>query len=231
MNEGDGMKQPFSDKHTIAWFKIAEYISRGEKERALGVYRLLSHSLDDAAYAKQLEGDILLSCNDQSAAITRYKDAALLYQKNNRLLQAAAIYEHLLLLFEEDQLQLARLQLIDFYAILINYPKLIFHAIRVAESAAKNQDWNNMDAWLSKVNQSIFGEANSFFYKEIVIMLVSTKSPSELIKKYLKELVTICKHHQDLATLKDMQSLLKDQKLSAYELFCEILLEENVDIV
>jgi hypothetical protein len=37
------MKQTQVDKHTIAWFKIAECVSRGEKERALGVYRLLSH--------------------------------------------------------------------------------------------------------------------------------------------------------------------------------------------
>ena len=48
-----------SDKYTIAWFKLAECVAKGEKEKAFGVYRLLMHSLEDQAYAYQLEGDLL----------------------------------------------------------------------------------------------------------------------------------------------------------------------------
>ncbi len=66
------MKQVPSGKYTIAWFKLAECVSRGEKERALGVYRLLSHSLDDSALVCQLEGDIFLSFNDKQQAVTNY---------------------------------------------------------------------------------------------------------------------------------------------------------------
>ena len=36
----------------------SQCVARKEKERALGVYRLLSHSFDDLAFARQLEGDI-----------------------------------------------------------------------------------------------------------------------------------------------------------------------------
>jgi tetratricopeptide (TPR) repeat protein len=88
------MRQISADKYTVAWFRLAECVSRGEKERALGVYRLLSHSIDDHALVIQLEGDILLSFNDDNA-IEKYQIASALYKKDNRFLQAVALYEHL----------------------------------------------------------------------------------------------------------------------------------------
>jgi len=87
------MMQVPSDKYNVAWFKLAECVARGEKERALGVYRLLSHSIEDQAFAVQLEGDILLAFNDK-AAVDKYVQAAKKYIEENRLLQAAAVYEH-----------------------------------------------------------------------------------------------------------------------------------------
>jgi tetratricopeptide (TPR) repeat protein len=88
------MEQMPVEKYNIAWFRLAEYISRGEKERALGMYRLLCHSFNDAAFARQLEADILLSFSD-TAATEKYYEAAQLYQQDNRLLQAVAVYENL----------------------------------------------------------------------------------------------------------------------------------------
>lgn len=85
-----------SDKYNVAWFKLAECVSRGEKERALGVYRLLSHSFDDLAFASQLEGDILFSFEDRIGAIAKYDQAIALYKKSNRLLEAAAVCEHVI---------------------------------------------------------------------------------------------------------------------------------------
>src|SRR5579862_6127334 len=97
------MKQTQFDKHTIAWFKIAECVARGERERALGVYRLLIHSFDDPALAQQLEGDIILAFDEPAKAVERYKDAAILYQKSGRLLEAAAVTEHLITLSAQKQ--------------------------------------------------------------------------------------------------------------------------------
>jgi len=82
---------------SIAWFKLAELISRGEKEKALNLYRLLSHSFEERAYILQLEGDILWAFEDKEA-VDRYKQAAFLYQKENRAISAVAIYEHLITL-------------------------------------------------------------------------------------------------------------------------------------
>ena len=96
------MKHTQADKYTIAWFKIAECVSRGEKERALGVYRLLSHSFNDDAVARQLEADIYLSCNEQERAVFLYKQAMELYKKSARFMEAAAIGEHLVLLLPHD---------------------------------------------------------------------------------------------------------------------------------
>lgn len=96
------MKQTLGNKHTIAWFKIAECVSRGEKERALGVYRLLSHSFNDNAVARQLEADIHLSFGEHNAAIVFYRQAMDLYQKSNRSLEAAAVCEHLMVLCPND---------------------------------------------------------------------------------------------------------------------------------
>jgi len=82
---------------SVAWFKLAELVSRGEKEKALNLYRLLSHSFDGKAYALQVEGDILWAFED-NVAIDRYEEAARLYQKEKKLASAAAIYEHLVFL-------------------------------------------------------------------------------------------------------------------------------------
>ena len=75
------MKHVPQDKYNVAWFTLAECVARGEKVRALGVYRLLAYSIDDSAFRRQLEGDILLAFQDKDDAIVKYKEAAFLYQK------------------------------------------------------------------------------------------------------------------------------------------------------
>lgn len=90
------MKHLSQEKYTIAWFKLAECVSRGEKERAFGVYRLLSHSIENNAFACQLQGDLYFSFDDIDTAILRYVDAAHLYEADGRFLEAAAVYENLI---------------------------------------------------------------------------------------------------------------------------------------
>jgi transcription elongation factor GreA-like protein len=101
-----------NDKYTIAWFKLAECVAKGEKEKAFGVYRLLMHSFDDPAYAYQLEGDLLGAFQDQRA-IEKYAHAAQLYIQNNRYKEAAMIYNDLITLAPDDKHFVIRL--IDVY--------------------------------------------------------------------------------------------------------------------
>lgn len=90
-----------SEKYNIAWFKLAEFITRGEKERALGLFRLLAHSIQDPALTAQLKGDILLSFNDEQA-IDEYLEAISIHKKYRRFAQAAALYEHILLVLDSN---------------------------------------------------------------------------------------------------------------------------------
>ena len=111
------MKQTSPDKYNVAWFKLAEFVSRGEKERALALYRLLAHALDDQAFARQLEGDILLAFNDETA-YDRYGNAARLYIQQGRSSEAAAVYEHMVTLEPTTNEHL--LHLVDLHKQFIN---------------------------------------------------------------------------------------------------------------
>lgn len=94
------------EKSSVAWFKLAEVITRGEKERALSIYRLLMHSISDNALKAQLEGDILRIFGDP-AAVYSYERAAQLYQQNNETMHAALLYEWMvaLLILQPDFFQ------------------------------------------------------------------------------------------------------------------------------
>lgn len=96
------MKQNQTDKYCVAWFNIADYVLRGERERALGVYKLLAHSINDPALALQVEGDILWAFND-SDALEKYLSAAELYVNHKRFDKAIALYQQILLLNPEHE--------------------------------------------------------------------------------------------------------------------------------
>jgi hypothetical protein len=114
-----------TDKYNVAWFKLAECVARGEKERALGVYRLLAHSLNDVAFALQLQGDILLSFNDLAGAFESYHLAVEGYRKDHRLLHAAAVAEHILTLTPAAEKHTILTLLIDLYSELRMSDKVI----------------------------------------------------------------------------------------------------------
>lgn len=101
---------------SIAWFKLADIIARGEKERALSVHKLLMYSMKDDALSYQLEGDILL-CFDDESALDKYHIAANLYKKAGKFLQAASVYEHVSLYKQDEKILEA---LVDVYHVLQN---------------------------------------------------------------------------------------------------------------
>ncbi len=108
------MQDKKKNSTSVAWYKLADLIARGEREKALSVYRLLAHSLVNKAYALQLEGDILWSFDDPSA-YEKYKQAAFLYKKEKRWIDAIAVCEHLLCADPNNQELLS--MLCYFYAV------------------------------------------------------------------------------------------------------------------
>ena len=142
------MKHVPSEKYNIAWFKLSECVARGEKERALGVYRLLSHSIDDAAFAAQLEGDLLLAFNDDGA-MEKYCDAAKLYKKKQRFVEAAAVYEHLLTLQSEVDDHI--LNLILLYEILNFSEKFEYHLKTTIDRLSNDENSTGLNTFLVKL--------------------------------------------------------------------------------
>jgi hypothetical protein len=119
------MKHMDSDqKYVIAWFNIAEYVNRGEKERALGVYRLLSHSIDDPSLVLQLEADILYACQDERCFDVYYR-AAVDYLKKEKNGQAGALFEQMLLV--KPSAVAIRSQLVNLYIKLEKKQMAYFH--------------------------------------------------------------------------------------------------------
>lgn len=83
------------EKSNIAWFKLAELVARREKERALGIYRLLSHSLINQAYNTYLEAEVLAAFQDTKAP-QLYMRAAVLYEEQGNRFLAVTLYKILL---------------------------------------------------------------------------------------------------------------------------------------
>lgn len=117
-------------ERSLAWFKLADLMARGEREKALSVFRLLAHSLPDRAYVLQLEGDILWYLDDKSAT-EKYKQAAFLYQNEKRWVDAIAIYEHLLT--QNPQSGEALATLLVLYA-MIDWPEKFYERYQRLES-------------------------------------------------------------------------------------------------
>lgn len=107
------MKTLASESYTVAWFKIADFVSRGEKERALHMYPLLMHSISEPAISYQLEGDILLSFDDM-AAFKCYAKAVELYKKSGKIRQAIGVYEHASLFVDDEKILK---ELLDLYVL------------------------------------------------------------------------------------------------------------------
>ncbi len=164
------MKQVVSEKYNVAWFKLADCIARGEKERALGVYRLLSHSFDDKALACQLHGDILHSFNDENAEAV-YKRSAEMYRNEERYLQAAAVYEHLVTLQPHNVLY--RMTIIELYQHLGIASKVTGYVEHLVQYLLEKNDWKKAIEVVSRFASGgdiIFGAR---LHERIVVYLIA----------------------------------------------------------
>lgn len=130
-----------SDKYTIAWFKLAECVAKGEKEKAFGVYRLLMHSFDDQAYAYQLEGDLLDAFQDYRA-VEKYTHAAHLYIKSGKLREAATLYRELIFMAPAEILFIQRL--IEIYNKATNTDLTLKKITTLAETLSEKKMYNHL---------------------------------------------------------------------------------------
>ncbi|OGB84032.1 hypothetical protein A3F66_06695 [candidate division TM6 bacterium RIFCSPHIGHO2_12_FULL_32_22] len=123
------MKQILKSDHSVAWFTLFQFISRGEKEKALNIYKLLSRSINDHALILQLKGDILVAFNDLEAQ-DLYLESIKLYIAQNRLSEAISIYEKLILISEKSEYLT---KLLNLYIKNENYKKFSELSFKCAE--------------------------------------------------------------------------------------------------
>ena len=178
----DQMKK--SGDTSIAWYKLADLIARREREKALSVYRLLSHSFEDKAYALQLEGDILYSLDDKNA-LEKYKQAAFLYRKEQRWINALSICEHLLEL-DPHNVELVGI-LLDLYVRLDWHEKCNELLDRIAEKINRQQI--DEDAFVRTLKKLFEGERGETLHETSGTLkkIMSSKSNIHpIIKQVLK---------------------------------------------
>lgn len=147
------MRHVPNDKYTVAWFKLAECVAKGEKEKAFGVCKLLQYSFDDAAYALQLEADLLYAFQDVQA-LDKYEQAAQIYFTQQRYKEAAALYEDLALIQPEQTRYLTRL--IEIYRKHKNQEIIELHAEKFCYSLI---DLKNFQAALVLCQEFLYGYA------------------------------------------------------------------------
>jgi len=209
------MKHAQSDKYTIAWFKIAECVSRGEKERALGVYRLLSHSFNDNAVARQLEADIYFSFNERGAAIPLYRQAMELYQKSKRFLEAAAVGEHLLVLQPNDIFLIN--DVVNCYKMLDLPDKLIHHFNAMMAMYVVRNEWDNVQKtidWCAHVTNPLHAY---LLYKQLIIAIHSIHEKSSLTIACIEKAIDILLTHDHEDHLQDFLLLLSTINEQLYD--------------
>lgn len=148
-----------TDKYTVAWFKLAECVAKGEKEKAFGVYRLLMHSLEDKAYAHQLEGDLLGAFQDERA-LEKYEHAAQMYMSNNRWKEAIALYEELVIM-SPDNIR-AMHCLLELYT--------------------KHKKPEQYASKIIKLSYSFFSKKNFMYASQLIDMLPECAVPQETVQ-------------------------------------------------
>lgn len=182
------MKHIPQDKYNVAWFTLAECISRGEKVRALGVYRLLAHSIEDTAFRKQLEADILLAFDDKHNAIIKYQEAALIYSKNGKTLDAIAVCEHLKEL-DSDTIDYPK-QLVELYEQAGIHSKAISNLKLVFDLSLRKHDFKTATDSLKNLDTMDTQEQTAHEHEKMIFALLrSSKSSKEEIIFHIKTCV------------------------------------------
>jgi len=174
------MKTVASTSYTVAWFKIADIIARGEKERALHMYPLLMHSVSDPAISFQLEGDILMAFDD-IMAIDRYHQAAELYKKSGKIKQAISIYEHVLVRVEDEKILK---ELLDLYVLCHDLAGFVRIFIKLSKFYVSHDYPNVLDEFVESYQHKI--PANFFvamYAQYIRILLMDRIDLNDLNKK------------------------------------------------
>jgi hypothetical protein len=218
-----GMKHIPQDKYNVAWFTLAECIARKEKVRALGVYRLLAHSIEDGAFRYQLEGDILLAFQDD-AAVQKYKEAARLYKQSGRILETIAVYEHLRLI-EPDELDNLKI-LVQLYSSLSATNKVKPLLKQLFQSLMQQGKFDTAAETLKQLDQQVAAGQTSEEHQQIVFAYIREDRPVYKVLEFLRLAVNDLLQSSDGHELQKFMATLEALDTRYYQEACTLLQKE-----
>ncbi len=195
------MKINCREKSSVAWFKLAEYVGRGERERALTLYRLLTHSLVDQAFIKKLEADLWLSF-DAKEAEQYYRNAAHLYKKAQKFEEAFQIYQ---LIFNYYNPQIQDLEHCIELAITLGFTeKEYFFSYRLTHLLIDHGLFDDARRLFLKYQDHITINQHLHFYTTFIPKaLQSSYHEPNNIQEFLDTTITLFKNNRDHDALQD----------------------------
>jgi len=222
------MKQIPSDKYNVAWFTLAECVSRGEKVRAISLYRLLAHSIKDNAFTSQLKGDLLLAFRDDSA-VDLYEEAAELYIKDNRQLEAAGVFEHLHILNRSNCRYIR--SLIKLYHVLRIESKVAIYILKLFEALHENNNFEHAYDSIAQLEQACSFGCGTVQRKFILHLLQKKAKMSDVLelgKKLIESFYLDGLHEKLQEFLSEIEKINEDYYLIIFEHF-EFLKDKKND--
>lgn len=173
------------ETQSLAWFKLAEFVGRGEKERALSLFRLLTHSLSDKAFIKKLQAEILASFDDIQASY-EYIQSAYLYSHDGQTIEAVSIYQHLFLENPESVEYIEKI--ISLFKELDNQKKVIVYQKKLCSLFLQKKQVGKAVVVFEVMQNSLDDLQKLMFEKDIVLCAVKTQFPNrDIVDSYLKK--------------------------------------------
>ncbi len=205
------MKTLTSESYNIAWFKLADFVARGEKERALTVLRLLMHSISDEALTYQLEGDILRAFQDFSA-IDRYHTAAHLYQKLGKFQQAISSHQYAITFQENEKTLYA---LLNMHIMFEHKPGITSSFSKMAQYVIATQSSDYLIELTNSIAEPLSLNIQITLYAQLCMSIFlhdpDCKQISSLIEKNIKLFEKSLKIDQSSST--DLKKFLAEIKI------------------
>ena len=207
------MRMLASESYNVAWFKLADFVARGEKERALAVHKLLMHSVQDEAIPYQLEGDILLAFDDESA-LDKYHIAANLYKKSGKMHQAASVYEHVCIFKEDEKILEA---LFDVYHALKDNDQALDTFSRLAKVCLQKNDFGLIVNLFHRYLIGFDQDLQALLTVRLLTALLLYDETNKQISLYINQAIDLLKASANEEDLYKLLSLLEEFHEEEYD--------------
>lgn len=208
------MKQLNSDKYNVAWYKLAEFVVRKEKERALALLRLLTHSFNDQALKEQLEGDLLRSFDDHKNASDKYFNAAQRYSREGKAIDSAALYELLMSLNPKDFMYVKH-SLIHYRSMCETnrIKELLLQSLSLIISQGSFNYLDDLFTFGAELSSSDYYQV----LEQTVVELVEKNAPEQIVQDFIKKTIKVIHNSQGEMTAERLLAHLKQSDELWYE--------------